>query len=65
MGLTAPAWAGQNVSARIDFGALQTGVYGAFHHKGDRVQLVDSCDNKVISLIRVRGPFSFAGGTKT
>ena len=35
MGFAAPAWAGQNVSARIDFGALQTDVYGAFRHKGD------------------------------
>jgi hypothetical protein len=64
-GLAAPAWAGQNVSARIDFGALQTDVYGAFHHEGDRVQLVDSCDNKAVSYIQVRGPFSFTGGTKT
>jgi hypothetical protein len=65
VGLAAPAWAGQNVSAQIDFGAFQTDVYGAFHHEGDWVQLVDSCDNKAISLIRVRGPFSWTGGTKT
>ena len=53
-GWAAPAWAGQNVSARIDFGSLQTEVYGAFHHKGDWVQLVDSCDNKAVSYIQVR-----------
>ena len=65
VGLAAPAWAGQNVTARSDFGALQTDVYGAFHQKGYWVQLVDSCDNKTVSYIRVRGPFSFTGGTKT
>jgi hypothetical protein len=54
VGLAAPAWAGQNVSARIDFGALQTDVYGAFHHEGEWVQLVDSCDNKAVSYIQVR-----------
>jgi hypothetical protein len=58
VGWAAPAWAGQNVSARIDFGALQTDVYGAFHHKGDWVQLVDSCDNKAVSYVQVR-----SGGT--
>ena len=65
VGLAAPAWAGQNVSAQIDFGALQTDVYGAFHHKGDWVQLVDSCDNKAVSYIQVRGAFSWPGGRKT
>jgi hypothetical protein len=54
VGSAAPAWAGQNVSARIDFGALQTDVYGAFHHRGDWVQLVDSCDDKAVSYIQVR-----------
>ena len=54
VGLVSPAWAGQNVSARINFGALRTDVYGAFHHDGDWVQLVDSCDNKAVSYIQVR-----------
>jgi hypothetical protein len=63
VGLAAPAWAGQSVSARIDFGALQTDVHGAFHHKGDWVQLVDSCNNQAVSYIQVRGPFH--RGTKT
>jgi hypothetical protein len=61
----APAWAGQNVSAEINFGALDTEVYGAFHHKGDWVQLVDSCRNKAVSYIQVRGASSWPGGTKT
>ena len=54
VGLATPAWAGQNVTARIDFGALQTEVYGAFHHNGDWVQLVDSCKDKAVSYIQVR-----------
>jgi hypothetical protein len=59
VGLAAPAWAGQNVSAQIDFGALQTDVYGAFHHKGDWAQLVDSCDDKAVSYIQVRDESPF------
>jgi hypothetical protein len=59
MGLAAPAWAGQNVSARIDFGALQTDVYGAFHHEGDWVQLVDSCSDKQPAYIKVRAVVAF------
>jgi hypothetical protein len=62
MGLAAPAWAGQNVSARIDFGALQTDVYGAFHHRGDWVQLVDSCDDKAVSYSQV--PARGVGGPR-
>ena len=54
--LAAPAMAGKhskNVSARIDFGR-ETHVYGAFHHKGDWIQLVDSCRDKAVSYIKVR-----------
>ena len=64
VGWAEPAWAGKNVTARIDFG-LETDVYGAFHHKGDWVQLVDSCDNKAVSYIQVRGADSWPGGMKT
>ncbi|HEX6022794.1 MAG TPA: hypothetical protein VFZ00_12415 [Solirubrobacter sp.] len=59
MGLAAPAWAGRNVSAQIDFGALETSVYGAFHHRGDWVQLVDSCKDKQPAYIKVRAAVAF------
>jgi hypothetical protein len=39
VGLAAPAWAGQNV--KVEWGGR---VYGAFHHKGDWLQLVDHCN---------------------
>jgi hypothetical protein len=69
MGLAAPAWAGQNVSAQIDFGASQPDVYGAFHHKGDWVQLEDSCRDKQPAYIQVRkvftGPLGPGAQTKT
>jgi hypothetical protein len=54
MGLAAPAWAGQNVSTVVPFGdghydpgwgSYDSG-YGAFHHKGDWLQLVDRCSDR-------------------
>jgi hypothetical protein len=48
----APAWAGQNVSAREwnPWGS----VYGAFHHKGDYLQLVDSCGDSLGGYLQLR-----------
>jgi hypothetical protein len=57
--LAATAWAGQNVAARYPIangdphlpGAI---LYGAFHHKGDWLQLVNSCRGWGIGYIQVR-----------
>ena len=54
VGLAAPAWAGQNVSTVVPFhdgrydpgpGSYDSG-YGAFHHEGDWLQLVDRCTDR-------------------
>jgi hypothetical protein len=53
VGVVAPAWAGQNVSAKVLDPPV---VYGAFHHQGDRLQLVQDCSGVVkrIGYLQVR-----------
>jgi hypothetical protein len=59
VGLAAPAWAGQNVSARVTGNNLgdpdaPPWVYAAFHHEGDWLQLVDNCDDLFLGYLQVR-----------
>jgi hypothetical protein len=63
VGLAAPAWAGQNVSARVTWGTGRFDPspmstmwgYGAFHHKGDWLQLWDRCQNdRLTAYLKVR-----------
>lgn len=61
-----PAWAGQNVSARLVEGSPRPLVYGAFHHQGavERLQLVLDCSRQYGFFGHIQGYLEVRDGAR-